>query len=250
MANENCLSPSEVIISPEVPAWAKSQYLTIKEKVTQQDFPCYFGMQGMKREEVRIGFGCHHNWNSLAVGLRSFIEFFEGSIGKGIKYNYIYIFEPLQDANAKGFEFYEREFWRVLNWLHEKDSQPWPKDIPSDVRHEDWEFCFGGMPFFLFAGFPAYRRRISRKFGNSMVMLFQPKAVFEDIASGTKAGTHARKIIRDRLVKYEFPVPLHPGFTTIDEEMKVRWKQYIIPDDEVLKLGECPFNHRSEVVCR
>ena len=85
------------------------------------------------------------------------------------------------ECEEQPLEYYRDSFWKVLQYLHENDNQAWPKQIPEDPDHYLWEFSFGGEPIFAFGNAPAYKQRKTRHLGNSLVIGFQPRTIFDGL---------------------------------------------------------------------
>lgn len=97
----------------------------------------------------------------------------------------------------------------------------------------------------VFASTPAYRRRGSRNMGNSLVLLFQPRRVFDGIEGGTPAGTRAREIIRARMEAWD-GMEAHPDMGSYGDPSSHEWKQYFLPDDNAPVTGRCPFHAATD----
>lgn len=175
--------------------------------------------------------------NSQAVYMKSF------ELSQKVRHAYIVFFEP--EDKLGDFKHYQQRFWDIINYLHQHDPLPWPAHVPQNTGTPDWEFCFSGEGIFLFTGFPAYEHRNSRRFGQSMMILFQPKRVFIGIEGATPGGIRARQNIRPKLQAYDGGMPMHPDFNVIDETLAFRWKQYCASDDNTPAVGTCPF-HQME----
>ena len=85
------------------------------------------------------------------------------------------------ECEEQSLEYYRDYFWKVLQYLHENDKETWPKQIAKDPDHYLWEFSFGGEPIFAFGNAPAYKQRKTRHLGNSLVIGFQPRTIFDGL---------------------------------------------------------------------
>jgi FPC/CPF motif-containing protein YcgG len=227
-----------------VPDWLIREYRSFHETVIDEDFPCNFGLAAEKDHELRYTFVQGDDLAALPQTLEAFLQLSRSH--PNVKHNLTVFFEP--EPEARAFEYYRTRFWEVLNFLHAHDRAPWPPQIPTDKDDPLWEFCFGGDPIFMFAASPAYVQRRSRNYGNSFVMLFQPKRIFKGIESETPAGTKARRVIRARLKKWDRSEALHPDVNDYGEVLVHRWKQYVLSDDNTPARGGCPFAFRKEPV--
>jgi FPC/CPF motif-containing protein YcgG len=238
MVTSILLEKKDIIDSANVPEWVAEEYEIFTQKVTTNGFPCHFGTIAERRHELRYTYSNHNDWASLPSSLEAFMEL--ARTHPKVRHAMIGFFEPEQQEHP--FSYYRQRFWDVCNFLHQHDRKPWPNDIPSDTADPLWEFCFDGEPLFLFVGFPAYKQRNSRRFGKSMMILYQPKRVFNGLEGATPGGIEARKQIRPRLQKWDGGMEMHPDFNIIDEALAFRWKQYCASDDNTPAVGECPFH--------
>ena len=87
----------------------------------------------------------------------------------------------------------------MLQYLHENDNQAWPKQIPEDPDHYLWEFSFGGEPIFAFGNAPAYKQRKTRHLGNSLVIGFQPRTIFDGLEGDRPKGAYSRQMVVSEL---------------------------------------------------
>jgi FPC/CPF motif-containing protein YcgG len=151
---------------------------------------------------------------------------------------FIVFFEP--DGRRHTLADDERRFWELLDWLHERDPNPWPDDVPTDPSDPHWEYCFASDPMFVFPCSPAYRLRLSRRMGPYYMVCFQPRRVFYGVESNSPAGQRARRRIWAKVRAWD-PVQPHPELENMaygDPEMR-EWKQYVLPDDNTPLLQRC-----------
>jgi uncharacterized protein len=237
MSGSLLLQRVDVTNSSRIPAWLVREYRAFHNVVADDDFPCIFGLAAERDSELRYTFVQGGDLSSLPETLRAFLDLSRSN--PGTRHNLTAFFEP--ETEAKTIEHYRRRFWQVLDFLHAQDYASWPNDIPTDPNDPMWEFCFGGDPIFLFAACPAYIRRKSRNYGNSFVMLFQPKRIFNGIEAESLAGTRARRVIRSRLGRWDGTDGMHPDVADYGEALTFRWKQYLLSDDSTPAVGRCPF---------
>ncbi len=225
-----------------VPDWLLKEYELFHAIVTNDRFPCTFGLAAERERNLRYSFVEGNDLTPLPNTLRSFLCLSRSH--PTIKHNLTVFFEP--EAQARSFEYYRKQFWSVLNFLHGYDGVAWPIEIPTDTAHPGWEFCFDGDAIFLFAASPAYMRRRSRNYGNSFIMLFQPKRIFRGIESELSAGVNARRVIRARLEKWDGQPSDHPDTIEYGEALTYRWRQYFLTDDNSAAKGACPFRFKEK----
>ncbi|HYO54046.1 YqcI/YcgG family protein [Archangium sp.] len=224
-----------------LPPWLNQEYKTFRKVVLDPEFPCYFGTSGEKTGELRYAYAEEGVWTHVPDALRTFLALSREH--PRIRHALALFVEP--SPRERTLAEYRDQFWSILNFLHEVDSSPWPLNRPEDPEDPLWEFCFDGEPMFVFASCPAYKKRISRELGRSLVLLFQPRRVFDDIKGGTKAGTRAREVIRRKMEKME-GMPAHPDMGNYGDPSVHEWKQYFLPDDNTPVAGRCPFHRKPQ----
>ncbi|MFF2080303.1 YqcI/YcgG family protein [Kitasatospora sp. NPDC058162] len=206
------------------------------------DYPCHFGTQGEQRghNSYTVVDPRHPGEYGVDQLGRTLLEFRERA-WSGVKRQTLIAFigppEPEADLAAHG-----ARLWDLLNELSALDRAPWPADVPKDTSDPRWQWCFGGEPWFIFAGSPGYRQRRSRNFGPCLTVIFQTRRVFEGLGGSTVAGKAGKKRIRERLLDYD-EVPPHPYLGDPLLSSAHKWRQYVLPDDQSVDSSPCPFAH-------
>jgi uncharacterized protein len=227
--------------------WEKKSYLDFRRVMLDNSapYPCYFAVEAEKKGWARYLFADSANdekeLKRVKVGLEEYLQNYR-SISK--RTTMIIFFKPLPKNTPA--EEYKKQFWNVLKYLHENDSHPWPEDIPADPNHPKWEFCFAGEPMFIVARAPYFNARRSRYNENGLEITIQPRGTLEDITGETPQGKQVRKIIRQRLEKYDFISP-HPDIGDYGDPNNLEWKQYILPDTNDESVVRCPITGRRAV---
>ncbi len=225
----------------KVPQWVKNEYETFRGIVTDKTFPCYFGMSGEKRGELRYSYITHENWRHLPETLETFIRLFDNQ-KRMIRHGFFLFVEP--EKENRSIPYYREYFWEILQYLHNNDHKPWPEDYPTDPDHHLWAFSFAGEPFFAFGNAPAYKQRKTRDLGNSLVIGFQPRRIFEGLEGTSKGGIMSREKVRERVENWD-RLPKHPNINHYGDPDHREWKQYFIGDDIEPIQGKCPFTHKK-----
>lgn len=78
-----------------------------------------------------------------------------------------------------------------------------PAGAPKDPEHYLWDFHFAGEPIFAFGNAPAYKQRKTRDLGNSLVLGFQPRKIFEGLEGTEKGGIMSREKVRARVEAWD-----------------------------------------------
>ncbi|SFS54192.1 YqcI/YcgG family protein [Marininema halotolerans] len=233
----NLFTQEQMVEGVDIPPWLVSEYDVFRKVVLDPSFPCYFGAIGERNGELRYTYTDENAWEDLPNTLRDFLILSRDY--PETRHALALFVKPAPKPHS--LEKYQAQFWEILNYLHEHDPTPWPTQLPSDPESPLWEFCFDGEPMFIFSSTPAYTKRISRHLGDSLVLLFQPRRVFNGIEGGTIAGTRAREIIRQKMVHLE-GMPAHPDMGSYGDPSTHEWKQYFLPDDNTPVTGKCPFH--------
>lgn len=224
----------------DLPEWLQNEYKTFQSTVTDKTFPCYFGMSGQLKGELRYAYISRDDWSALPVAVEEFLSLFNDPKHK--RHGLFVFVEPFETEGSLGQ--YRDEFWTILQYLHNVDETEWPADKPTDPDHYLWDFVFKGEPIFVFGNAPAYKRRKTRDLGNAMVLGFQPRRIFEGLTGTEKGGIMSREKVRQRVEKWD-QLPTHPDISHFGDPEHNEWKQFFIGDDSEPIEGKCPFSHKA-----
>jgi hypothetical protein len=221
-------------------AWKADRYRTFHETLVADDppFPCYFAVDAHERGDLRYLFpeapGSDAS-GTVADGLATYLD---RAPGIADVTSLVVLFEP--PAGERPPEWYERQFWGLLEGLHEQDPEPWPESVPHDPSDAHWAFSFADTPLFLVARAPFYDRRRSRYTPHGLEITVQPRWVFDGLGADTERGQQAREVIRDRLGSYD-EVPPHPDIGAYGDSSSREWQQYFVPPSNDESLEQFPF---------
>lgn len=224
----------------DLPKWLIDEYKTFHNIVTDKTFPCHFGMGGELKGELRYGYITQDDWSNLPKTLEGFLDLFQNPKHK--RHGLFLFVEPFKVEGD--LEQYRKQFWDILQYLHKVDPVEWPENAPRDPEHHMWDFRFHGEPIFVFANAPAYKQRKTRHLGNSMVLGFQPRKIFQGLEGTEKGGIMSRDKVRERVEAWD-ELPKHPDISHFGDPHHNEWKQFFIGDDVEPLTGKCPFNHKS-----
>ncbi|MFI1012549.1 YqcI/YcgG family protein [Streptomyces sp. NPDC020965] len=228
----------------DIPEWGVTSATELIGKLTSSTtpFPCTFAVSAAKKSSLRFGFiedlNDQQSWEALPGIIASYLETYQ-TISR--ETSLIVIFRP--DPETGDVAHYYRKFWDVLQYLHRNDPEPWPADIPESPDDGRWEFSFAGTPIFVVCNTPAHKRRASRS-NASFMITFQPRWVFEELDANTARGAAARRVIRKRLRAFDEEEP-SPELGSYGDPGNREWRQYYLPDDNVMTPGRCPFHHET-----
>ncbi|MFC6824965.1 YqcI/YcgG family protein [Halopelagius fulvigenes] len=223
----------------ELTAWKKKRYTSFRETMRETRYPCHFAVNAERNDTARYLFvGSPRDRDALfklKEGLQQYLERYR-SIAE--RTTLVVFFEP-PDGDQSEQEYRDR-FWRVLEFLNERDPEPWPSDVPEDPTDPEWEFCFCGESMFIVGRAPFYTDRKSRYTPYGLEITIQPRRVLDDISGDTTEGQRVRSIIRDRLEDYDDVSP-HPDIGDYGDPDTREWKQYLLPKSDDESMSEFPF---------
>jgi FPC/CPF motif-containing protein YcgG len=217
-------------------SWWPAAAETFAGEVGQRGYPCHFGVAALARGELYTTY-VEDPVDPLAGSLRTFLELAAPHQDRRMVLAAFFRPEPVErDAG-----WYDARFWQVLQRLHELDTAPWPANVPREPTHPRWEFCYAGVPMFVFSAAPTYLRRRSRNLGDGLTILFQPRNVFAQVEGGTPAGRRARVLIRQRLETWDTVAP-HPDLGDYGDPSTREWRQYFLAEDDSRLHERCPLH--------
>lgn len=216
----------------EPAAWQRRVYSEFEATLTSKSrlFPCVYGTAGFAKNRLRFAFLEKIEAKSLAPILSEYLAC-SRDIGELTS---LAVFE--RPRPVASMERYRKRFWGILENLAELDDQPWPAEIPSEMDHKDWEFCFNGEPVFVVCNTPAHVLRQSRR-STAFMMTFQPRWVFETITGTEKKADASFGRVRELLRPYDMLEPA-PGLGRYGDPSNREYAQYFI--DDTNKYPECP----------
>lgn len=229
-----------------LPQWKQQAYQTFTSMLIDTNtYPCVPARQGFLDNQLRFCFVSDPRETSASEDLATALKKYGNHARSFGNYTSLAVFFETPEDMIRNYsvEDYRHLFWDALNQVTAYDEQPWPKAIPQEPEHHEWEFCFAGEPYFAFCATPAHRKRKSRYFPYFMIA-FQPRWVFEDLNGNTTFGRKMKNIIRKRLLQYD-GVPGHPDLKWYGEEDNHEWKQYFLSDDDE-SPSKCPFMRMKE----
>lgn len=226
--------------SDQVPKWVNESYFQYEEAVTKPTFPCFFGQKGERKGELRYSYIDHNDWSSLPHTLNEFLTLMDQVplVRRGL---FVFI-EP--EEKEQDLEYYRRYFWDILQYCNQSDGTEWPEHTPADPDHHLWSYCFSGRSMFAFGNAPAYKQRITRDLGQSLILGFQPREIFKGLEGTESKGINSREAVRKRVAKWD-QIPKHPDISHYGDKEHREWKQFFISDDCEPVQGSCPFRARN-----
>ena len=240
MNNSPLLKKEDFLTNNQLPDWLIKEYETFKSTVTEKTFPCYFGKEAELGGDLRYAYITQNFWSNLPKALEKFLTLFENPQHK--RHGLFVFVEPFEVEGS--LEDYRKQFWDILQYIHEQDNTPWPEKSPKDPEHYLWDFHFGGEPIFVFGNAPAYKQRKTRDLGNAMVIGFQPRKIFKGLTGTEEGGIMSRQKVRERVEVWD-KLPKHPDISHYGDPTHNEWKQFFIGDDIEPITHKCPFHHKA-----
>lgn len=226
-----------------LPLWQQAAYQAFSKTIGDKanTYPCVPGRRGFLSNNIRFSFIGDPREACSIQDLSEVLKAYGSCSRETGKYaSLVVLFET--DEKLKEtytIEDYRKLFWSVLSRVSTYDKKEWPKEIPTDPWHHQWEFCFDGDPYFSFCATPAHQIRKSRHFP-CFLIAFQPRFVFDELNNTTILGQKMKNLIRQRLNSYD-GIPAHPDLKWYGEEDNHEWKQYFLSDNES-SPSSCPFS--------
>ncbi|WP_024806313.1 YqcI/YcgG family protein [Nocardia sp. BMG51109] len=227
-----------------LPSWGPDVIGDLTATLTGREdpFPCTFAVSAVRKSSLRFGFvgdvDDARTWSALPGILT---EYLRGYRRIDRETSLVVFFGPQRPVADLGA--YRRRFWDVLRFLHDRDTAPWPGEIPRDTENPAWEFSFGGTPLFVVCNTPAHLARRSR-YSPVFMISFQPRWVFEEIGADTPRGATARRVIRQRLRAFDNLEPAS-ALGGYGDPGNREWRQYFLSDAVDDAEPVCPFRHRD-----
>jgi hypothetical protein len=214
--------------------WQLEAYQQYKAKLGSPDYPCFFGQSGEAHGEMLYTFVAQRSLDDLLANMQQFIRLIGTQQYK--RSSLIAFFEP--DSSIANHASFVARFWQILQYLHDRDSDPATHRMPDDPL---WEFSFEGSEMFVVGASPTYRRRLSRNLGPGIVLVFQPRFLFIDPVTAQPIPAPVRQRIHGRMLAYD-GLPVHPDIGFYGDVANREWKQYALPDDNEPEAGSCPYH--------
>lgn len=218
----------------EVPDWLAQAYADYRTRLDDPRYPCFFGQTAERQAEMFYTSGSDAP-EAVSAAMSRFVEL--GRQAAYARFSLAMFFAP--DPAMDSHEAFLQRFWGALQRLHAADAGPMQPDDPDDPL---WEFSFDGRKMFVVGTSPTYRMRRSRKLGDGMLLLFQPRELFVDPVTGQAIPAEVRRRIHARMLDYD-GMPVHPDIGFYGDPGNREWKQYVLPDDNTPTTGACPFHH-------
>ena len=226
----------------ELMPWEKEalECFSLKMKDQKKLFPCIPAVMGHNAGHLRFGFIGSPSSSTSCVELAELLGQYGKKFHECGQYTSLIVFAKAWENTEDGtIEDAENEFWELLTRVRHQDQSPWPARIPEDPEQPDWEYCFGGIPYFVYCATPLHHNRKSRHFPYLM-LAFTPRQILRHFNERPVQAAKIKKQIRKRLKDYD-TVPAHPSLNTYGNKDNFEWKQYFLHDGQT-ERPSCPFH--------
>jgi FPC/CPF motif-containing protein YcgG len=217
-----------------LPDWAPDAFRQVTATLARDGFPCIFAQQANHLKSGWICFldsvltesGCE----TARQAILAYIEALKRHRpARATIMPLVVIVKPCRPMLS--LKEYRDHAWRLFQYLHDNDPEPWQADVPTDPERGDWTLCFGGIQLFANVSNPAHQIRKSRNLGDSLVFAMQPRTNFDLVGGDNPKGRQVRNEIRQRAERYEgHPVAPHLGFYGSPENRE--WLQMATKDGD------------------
>lgn len=245
------LPESGVVISQSHISWGDNEVDWRTDSVESfslalgdKSFPCVFGRAAHKRQSCLILFVSKSNMvQDITQGLIGYTDYVRTLSDEERVYSPLVVF--FEDNDFESLEMEHDYAWGVLQTLHDNDPSAWPENVPEDPDHHLWSFCFNGMPLFVNMTCPGHVVMKTRRLGDHICLVFNPRENFDRVASmKTRKGVNLRRVIRDKVAIYNNGVvPSALGF--YEDKDNREWKQYQLEEEGGKSLRRCPLSMRA-----
>ncbi|ECE0486474.1 YqcI/YcgG family protein [Salmonella enterica subsp. enterica] len=219
--------------------WKQKAWRQFSIKMRDTEFPCFFSKSAWNSKSIKFLFCEKHKeseYKDLLHGLIEYSYFINSTeMKKRLFSPLVVFFSPEFNTDKSQHEV----GWEALKWIHDRDIQSWPENVPTNPDSVDWSFCFNGVQFFINMSVKDHRILRNRNLGSHLTFVINARENFDAVANGnTTGGRIIRERIRDRVRIYNGGVlPSELGFYGQDLE----WEQYQLAEPGLIKPKQCPF---------
>ncbi len=218
--------------SKSLPIWVTASTKSFIDVITNKDiiFPCHFAASSYKQNCLFLTY-------LEAVELNdpvTILEVIKGYLEKVRESNeftalVVFIRTEYQDREI---DYYENTFWKLLQFIHDKDCDPWPINATKNSSDRDWKFYFNSTALFINAHSSHFIKRKSRLAPSDLMLIIQPFKNLENLENHSKNPQAISNRIREYVRCYdsmEISKVFGKSYTDIET---LNWKQFWVSDDD------------------
>lgn len=181
--------------------WRERVQIEIKKLLGQPDYPCVAAIQGLNKDEFRVGI-----YSQLGTGIQAkslvqdLLAFQKEQLQSGALFLTFWAIFP--EGKFEDETSFESALWRELTYLVKNDSPgtPWDPHFSSDPAQTKFCFSIGGHAYFV-VGLHPRSSRLARQFPLP-VLIFNLYQQFEELDRRGQFYPMV-KIIRKREIKFQ-----------------------------------------------
>ncbi len=161
--------------------------------IADRGYPCIMAKSALKRGQYALHTYPPLGSSAAADALARDLEVFaaQPEPARGFR-SFVSVYDGPAPADEHAFE---RDLWRILGALHDRDDQPWDRSVSSDPSDPTFSFSFVGRGFYV-VGMHPNASRPGRRFDYPMIV-FNLHAQFEQLREQGRYEK-VRSLIRDR----------------------------------------------------
>lgn len=228
--------------------WKKDALAQFEQVVDSKGFPCIFGRNAQRRNQVSHTFVESlesSSINTLYTTIREYLErelHWNGRAQSAVPLIVHFSHHAYTPACVRKDT---EAAWEILAMLTSIDQiHGAPPVNPDVIDTPDWSFSIGGVEAFVNVSSPSYAKRKSRNLGNFLTFVINPRERFDQIAGDNIQGRKARSLIRRRIEKYDNRT--HSPELGFYGSGSHEWKQYALLDSQDIRDDECPYKYMFE----
>lgn len=195
-------------------------------ELPRSPFPCYFAPIAKNKGSLRYTYLSGHERSHPDAFVEAVREYQRESPHIRPLGALLLFVETSPDVTTRGQ--YEAVFWSLLQYLHDQDVSPWPTTTSPDPDDPQWQFCFGGEPWFLVGKAPFYQRRKSR-WADGLMLLVQTQKMLDPVDGYRPEADSIRQRIRAAITQYD-GMPPSPDLEVVGDPAFRDWRQYWLRD--------------------
>jgi FPC/CPF motif-containing protein YcgG len=226
-------------------SWKYRMAGQIVATIAAEEFPCVFSQVACRNQRIQFAFVDDLEPASLArsgADLAAYLDAASRWDGRvSTAQPLIMVFDP-ERIRGETIEDYHAVGWKMLQYWHDNDPDPWPDGVALDPHSPYWTMCFAGVQIFVNMSNPAHVTRRSRRLCDGLALVINPRERFDKVAGDNGPGRRVRRLIRDRVHAYDGLA--HSPVLGSFEAGDIEWRQYGLMDDNESRADRCPFRLR------
>src|ERR1700726_2588782 len=182
-------------VPKQIPAWVDSTLEGFRRLLSERNptFPCYFATIAERAEALRYTYIAAAERHAPEPLVPALIQYLDTYLKIGERSALVVLVETVETDTLA---IHERQFWRILQFLHDNDPAAWPTEVPSNPNDPNWEFCFNKHALFVTGHSSLFMRRRSRSAPAGLLLVLQTRSNLAGIVGHGRAAQRVRQRIR------------------------------------------------------